>query len=88
MLNGIIYLRTPVDECIRRIVKRNRGEETSIDKEYLTMIQEKYDGFLNECSIATLVINGNYDINRDSNKIAENINKFMHPSRTASVILE
>ena len=88
MLNGIIYLRTPVDECIRRIVKRNRGEETSIDKGYLTLLQDKYDGFLNECSIPTLVINGNYDINRDSNKIAENINKFMHPSRTASVILE
>ena len=26
-LDGIIYLDTPVDECIRRITKRNRGEE-------------------------------------------------------------
>ena len=26
-LSGIIYLDTPVDECIKRITKRNRGEE-------------------------------------------------------------
>ena len=36
-LAGIIYLDTPVDECIRRITKRNRGEECNIEKSYLEL---------------------------------------------------
>lgn len=88
LLSGIIYLRTTVDECIRRIAKRNRGEEASVDKEYLTMLQEKFDEFSNASSIPTLVINGNYDIERDSSKIAGNIEKFMHPSRSVNAVLE
>ena len=85
LLSGIIYLRTTVNECIRRIAKRNRGEEASVDKNYLTMLQDKFDEFSNASSIPTLVINGNYDIERDSSKIAIDINKFMHPSRSSSV---
>ena len=52
------------------------------------MLQDKFDEFSNASSIPTLVINGNYDIERDSSKIAIDIDKFMHPSRSSSVILE
>ena len=34
-LSGIIYLDTPVDECIKRITKRNRGEECTVERIYL-----------------------------------------------------
>ena len=37
-LKGIIFLDTPVDECVKRISKRNRNEEISIDKNYLELI--------------------------------------------------
>ena len=39
-LAGIIYLDTPVDECIKRITKRNRGEECTIEKSYLEAIRK------------------------------------------------
>ena len=33
-ISGVIYLDTPVDECIKRITRRNRGEECTIDGMY------------------------------------------------------
>ena len=45
-LAGIIYLDTPVDECIRRITKRNRGEECNIEKSYLEAIKKKWMSLL------------------------------------------
>ena len=40
-LTGIIYLDTPVEECIKRIIKRNRCEESTIDKSYLKYFLKK-----------------------------------------------
>ena len=36
---GIIYLDTPVEECIKRISKRNRKEEANTDESYLKAIK-------------------------------------------------
>lgn len=45
-LSGIIYLDTPIEECIKRINKRNRKEEESIIK-----IDGLYDYEKDECKI-------------------------------------
>ena len=79
VLNGIIYLKTPVDVCIKRIAIRNRGEESSIDEKYLSLLHEKFEQFANSCTIPTLIIDGNYDLVRDSNKISIDIKDFMQP---------
>lgn len=85
-LSGIIYLDTPVDECIKRIIKRNRGEETSIDKEYLEMLKEKFDKMANASTIVSFIINGQYDISRDGKKISDEICDFIHPNKSPKAI--
>ena len=50
-ISGIIYLDTPVDECIKRITKRNRGEECGIEKSYLEAIKRKLDELANLSTI-------------------------------------
>lgn len=42
----ILYLRTPADECLRRIAKRGRLEEEGITLEFLEEIERRYDGWL------------------------------------------
>jgi len=76
-LSGIIYLNTPVNLCINRIINRNRGEESGVDVEYLTLLEKSFNKFINECTIPTLQINGNFDIVRDSTTIGKNIHNFM-----------
>lgn len=79
VLSGIIYLNTPVDVCISRIAKRNRGEESSVDKNYLIMLKEKFDQLANDSTIPTLIIDGNFDLERDTKKITMDMTNFMHP---------
>ena len=79
MLSGIIYLNTPVDVCISRIAKRNRGEESAVDKSYLTMLKEKFDQLANDSTITTLILDGNFDLQRDTLKISLDMRNFMHP---------
>ena len=57
-LSGIIYLDTPVDECIRRITKRNRGEECSIEKSYLELLKKKFDEMANSSTMLVIRIDG------------------------------
>lgn len=77
ILNGVIYLRTTVDECVNRINKRNRSEENTIDVDYLKRIEEKYDNLKNMFNIPMIVIDGKYDINNDFDKVLEKLNKFI-----------
>ena len=79
MLSGIIYLNTPVDVCISRIAKRNRGEESAVDKSYLTMLKEKFDQLANDSTIPTLILDGNFDLQRDTLKISLDMRNFVHP---------
>lgn len=73
-LAGIIYLRTPVEECVRRIKKRDRNGEQEVDRNYLATLEEKFDQFVKDCKIPTLNINGFYDLNEVRGEISE----FMH----------
>ena len=87
MLNGIIYLNTPVDLCVQRIIQRNRGEEVNVDKNYLLMLKDKFDELSNYSTIPTLVIDGNFDLERDSNKIGRDIHSFMAPNSSSNAII-
>jgi deoxyadenosine/deoxycytidine kinase len=87
MLNGIIYLNTPVDLCVQRIIQRNRGEEVNVDKNYLLMLKDKFDELSNYSTIPTLVIDGNFDLERDSTKIGIEIHNFMSPNSSSKAII-
>lgn len=81
-LTGVIYLDTPVDECIRRIIKRNRGEETSIDKGYLQLLKNKLDELGKSSALHVLTVDGRYDCERDQNKVCDCISLFLHPNQS------
>jgi deoxyadenosine/deoxycytidine kinase len=85
-LSGIIYLNTPVDVCVNRIIQRNRNEECNVDKSYLNILHEKFKELSNESTIPTLIVDGNYDLKRDSFKIGENIHNFMYSYQSINAI--
>ena len=89
-LNGIIYLDTPVDECIKRIIKRNRGEECSIEKSYLECIKKKLDDLFKNSAIIVYKIDGKYDCDRDAKRVCDDIFGFIHPNQSpkAAICLE
>ena len=72
-LSGIIYLDTPVDECIKRITKRNRGEECSIERSYLQSIKDKLDLLANNSTINVIRIDGMYDCERDKVRVCQDM---------------
>ena len=86
-LSGVIYLDTPVDECVKRIIKRNRGEECSIDKNYLESIKKKLDELAENSAILVFKIDGRYDLERDSNSVCENISELIHPNQSPKAAL-
>jgi len=86
-LAGVIYLDTPVDECIRRINERNRGEECSIEKSYLEKIKEKLDDLANSSAMIVIRIDGNYDCKRDSGRICKNIFSYIHPNHSPKAVV-
>ena len=86
-LSGIIYLDTPVDECIRRITKRNRGEECSIEKSYLELLKKKFDELANSSTMIVIKIDGLYDCERDSGRVCEDISNYLHPNQSPKVVL-
>ena len=86
-IKGIIYLKTPVDVCVQRIILRNRNEENSVDKNYLSLLHDKFEEFSNYSTIPTLVLDGNYDLKRDSMKISDCIYQFMHPNDSDNTII-
>ena len=81
-LAGIIYLDTPVNECIKRITKRNRGEECNIEKSYLEAIKLKMDEIANSSTMIVMRINGLYDCERDSTRICNDIEEYLHPNQS------
>ena len=86
-LSGVIYLDTPVDECVKRIIKRNRGEECSIDKNYLESIKKKLDELAENSAILVFKIDGRYDLERDSSSVCENISELIHPNQSPKAAL-
>jgi deoxyadenosine/deoxycytidine kinase len=76
-LSGIIYLDTPVEECIKRMEERGRKEEKSIKADYLTQLDEHFKQVVNESGIPTLYLNGKYDLKTDLPKIEKQLSDFV-----------
>ena len=79
-LSGIIYLDTPVDECIKRITKRNRGEECTIERSYLQCIKEKMDQLCNSSTMNVIRIDGMYDCERDKVRVCQDMENYLCPN--------
>ena len=85
-LSGIIYLDTPVDECIRRITKRNRGEECSIERSYLQRIKEKMDLLADSSTMHVIRIDGMYDCQRDKVRICQDMESYLCPNGENKIV--
>ena len=59
-IHGYIYIKTPVDVCIARIIKRHRLEESEIPPWYLEKLGEAHDEWLNKLD-NVLVLDGSKD---------------------------
>ena len=44
--SAFIYLRTDVEICYERLVKRNRSEETGVSRDYLELLHRKHEDWL------------------------------------------
>ena len=86
-ISGIIYLDTPVDECIRRITKRNRGEECTIEKSYLESIKNKMDKMCDSSTMIVIRIDGMYDCERDVKRVCNDINRQLHPNDSPKAVI-
>ena len=71
-----------MDECIRRIIKRNRGEECSIEKSYLEILKKKFDELANSSTMQVIRINGMYDCERDSKRVCGDISSYLYASQS------
>ena len=76
-LSGIIYLDTPVDVCIQRMIQRGRKEEKSLTKEYLTQLDENFKKVIVESKIPYLKLNGVYDLSNDLEKVDHDLMDFI-----------
>ena len=86
-LSGIIYLDTPVEECIRRITKRNRGEECTIEKSYLNALKNKMDEMCDSSTMIVIRIDGLYDCNRDVKRVCDDISRHLHPNESPKAVI-
>ena len=77
-LNGIIYLDTPVDECLKRIVHRNRIEELKIEKKYLADIKRKMEELFIISDLNIYRINGVFNLEHVETKLTEFFSKFLY----------
>jgi deoxyadenosine/deoxycytidine kinase len=76
-LCGIIYLDTPVEECIKRMKERGRKEEKTIEAEYLKQLDEHFKKVCNESGVPILYLNGKYDLNTDLQDIEKQLTDFV-----------
>lgn len=74
-LNGVIYIDTDVEECLRRITQRGRTEEIKINYSYLKKLEEQFKSTNYGCKV--MEINGRYDI-KNSQKMLDDIKKFIN----------
>ncbi|UWX11327.1 CRPV-218 [Crowpox virus] len=85
-LDGIIYVRTSVDTCMKRLKNRNRKEEQHTEYDYMKLIHDNHEEWLVKkyqsdlADIPILVIDGNKNYKDDieqRNKLLEDIRKFV-----------
>ena len=85
-LSGIIYLDTPVEECINRMIKRGRKAEKSLTKEYLTQLDNNFKKVIKESGIPYLKLNGVYDLKNDLSKVQQELMNFIQSNMNNEVV--
>lgn len=85
-LSGIIYLDTPVEECINRMIKRGRKAEKSLTKEYLTQLDDNFKKVIKESGIPYLKLNGVYDLKNDLSKVQQELMSFIQSNMNNEVV--
>jgi len=58
---GLVYLRTPPEQCMARIRKRNRAEEASVTPEYLQRVHDVHERMAEDAAargLPVLVLDG------------------------------
>ena len=74
-LNGVIYVDTDVEECLRRITQRGREEEKKVNYPYLKKLEDQFRSTDYGCKI--LEVNGKYDL-KNAQKMIEEVKKFIN----------
>ena len=85
-LSGIIYLDTPVEECINRMIKRGRRAEKSLTKEYLTQLDDNFKKVIKESGIPYLKLNGVYDLKNDLGNVQQQLMNFIQNNMNEEVV--
>ena len=85
-LSGIIYLDTPVEECINRMIKRGRKAEKSLTKEYLTQLDDSFKKVIKESGIPYLKLNGAYDLKKDLGNVQQQLMNFIQSNMNDEVV--
>jgi deoxycitidine kinase/deoxyguanosine kinase len=73
-LDGIIYVETIPELCVKRVNKRNRKGEDSISLDYLTECHNYHETWIKNTNIRVLYIDGKPE---QSIKITEQIKEFV-----------
>ena len=81
-LSGILYLDTPVDECIKRMKERGRNEEKTLTAEYLTQLDQHFKKVVNASGVPVLYLNGKYDLKTDLPSIEKQLTDFVKENIT------
>lgn len=76
-LSGVIYVNTPVEECIKRIKGRGRKEEKEIPKEYLAQLNDAFLKVINESGVPLLMLDGLYDLQNDIESVGKQLTDFI-----------
>ena len=76
-LEGVIFLDTPVDECLKRMKTRGRKEEEKIDKDYLNTLNDTFCEILQQVNCPILHVDGKYDVKNGYEETCEKILNFM-----------
>jgi deoxyadenosine/deoxycytidine kinase len=63
--DAYVYLRTPAEECLNRLLKRHREEETGVSLEYLQKLEAMHDEWLLERS-DVIVLDGTQSLTAEA----------------------
>ena len=69
-----VYLRTPYEECYKRMKVRKRGEELTVSIDYLQQLEQKHDQWLNVKETNNendIVIDGDQSVEYVANKLLD-----------------
>ena len=73
-IDAIVWLDCDFDECMRRILQRNRIGESNVSKEYQIKLYQRYMCWLNKTEIPVLILDSTH---QDSAELAVSFDNFV-----------